>query len=373
MDRNHNFFEPPDPSGRLSDQLIPTAFDEVSLVRRAANCHDGDRIASQMDMDAVTEINDEYEFGSGNFKHGQAAATVVSAMVMPVVASPSLPSFHDMVARRSPAGQLKNMIIEFDVDLTDGDMVVSNSDGCGNYFYWGSRFDVLADITEPQLNERQSLHTGQGNDGISLLPRVLNGQRHTVSLRMLDSDHVSTHCFGDSTCDVETSIVGDGGRVEAEMELRNVTMQSLDRGAQPSDVCAVEDAMINGLATTTVVEDNVVISSVAAKRKVVEAPSSLPSGKHIAERVVDESSKKILQEHNGKALYGPIRSATAKRVKRNSNISKPVARKDPKLKRQAESSPKSTVVADWAANLSSSLTKDGLAVDLRGPVDVSVK
>ncbi|KAK8680707.1 hypothetical protein V6N13_109647 [Hibiscus sabdariffa] len=352
MDRNHNFFEPPDPSGRLSDQLIPTAFDEVSLVRRAANCHDGDRIASQMDMDAVTEINDEYEFGSGNFKHGQAAATVVSAMVMPVVASPSLPSFHDMVARRSPAGQLKNMIIEFDVDLTDGDMVANRR-------------------RRPSVQRRVPNQTG--NDGISLLPRVLNGQRHTVSLRMLDSDHVSTHCFGDSTCDVETSIVGDGGRVEAEMELRNVTMQSLDRGAQPSDVCAVEDAMINGLATTTVVEDNVVISSVAAKRKVVEAPSSLPSGKHIAERVVDESSKKILQEHNGKALYGPIRSATAKRVKRNSNISKPVARKDPKLKRQAESSPKSTVVADWAANLSSSLTKDGLAVDLRGPVDVSVK
>ncbi|KAK8680706.1 hypothetical protein V6N13_109646 [Hibiscus sabdariffa] len=352
MDRNHNFFEPPDPSGRLSDQLIPTAFDEVSLVRRAANCHDGDRIASQMDMDAVTEINDEYEFGSGNFKHGQAAATVVSAMVMPVVASPSLPSFHDMVARRSPAGQLKNMIIEFDVDLTDGDMVANRR-------------------RRPSVQRRVPNQTG--NDGISLLPRVLNGQRHTVSPRMLDSDHVSTHCFGDSTCDVETSIVGDGGRVEAEMELRNVTMQSLDRGAQPSDVCAVEDAMINGLATTTVVEDNVVISSVAAKRKVVEAPSSLPSGKHIAERVVDESSKKILQEHNGKALYGPIRSATAKRVKRNSNISKPVARKDPKLKRQAESSPKSTVVADWAANLSSSLTKDGLAVDLRGPVDVSVK
>ncbi|KAK8631563.1 hypothetical protein V6N13_028346 [Hibiscus sabdariffa] len=268
-------------------------------------------------MDVVTEISDETMFGCGNVEHGQAVATVVSAMATPVVASPSLPSFRDMVARQSPAGQRVNMISEFDVDLTDDDVVISNSVSFPEICFsdrthseldakqnkslvvanrrrhhavqrrapnqlgltvasnGGSRFDVLADVTEPQHNERKLMPTSQGNVGITLLPRVSNGLRHAVSPRTLGPNHASMHRIGDSARDVGPSFARDGGRVEAGMELRNVTMQDMDGGAQPSDGCAVVDAMVNGLAITTVVEDNIVIPSVAAKGKVVAAPSSL--------------------------------------------------------------------------------------------------
>ncbi|KAK8533974.1 hypothetical protein V6N12_047376 [Hibiscus sabdariffa] len=240
-----------------------------------------------MDMDVVTEISDETMFGCGNVEHGQAVATVVSAMATPVVASPSLPSFRDMVARQSPAGQRVNMISEFDVDLTDDDVVANrrrhhavqrrapNQLGLTVASNGGSRFDVLADVTEPQHNERKLMPTSQGNVGITLLPRVSNGLRHAVSPRTLGPNHASMHRIGDSARDVGPSFARDGGRVEAGMELRNVTMQDMDGGAQPSDGCAVVDAMVNGLAITTVVEDNIVIPSVAAKGKVVAAPSSL--------------------------------------------------------------------------------------------------
>ncbi|KAK8564798.1 hypothetical protein V6N13_019949 [Hibiscus sabdariffa] len=114
------------------------------------------------------------------------------------------------------------------------------------------------------------------------------------------------------------------------------------------------------LVTESAFAEIVVVPVVAANGKVVAAPTSLPTGKHMAVRVIDESSKRVLQDHNGNAMYGPIRPTTAKGVKQNSNVAKHVARKDTKVKKRADVQSKQTVVADWASKLSSSLSKEGL-------------
>ncbi|KAK8637412.1 hypothetical protein V6N13_064831 [Hibiscus sabdariffa] len=101
-----------------------------------------------------------------------------------------------------------------------------------------------------------------------------------------------------------------------------------------------------------------IASKVAAKDTMVVVPSSLQSDKHVVVCVVEEGSKRALKENNGRSLYGPIRTASAKGVSRSSAVSVNLNRKNSKLKSN-DGSKQHVVVTDWAANLSTDLSKVG--------------
>ncbi|KAL4272250.1 hypothetical protein GQ457_13G012450 [Hibiscus cannabinus] len=96
-------------------------------------------------------------------------------------------------------------------------------------------------------------------------------------------------------------------------------------------------------------------SKVAAKDIVVVVPFSLQSDKHVASHIVDEGSKRVLKENNGRPLYGLICIASAKGVSHSSAAIVNLNKKNSKIKRNEGS--KQHVATDWAANLSADLSK----------------
>ncbi|KAK8497347.1 hypothetical protein V6N11_018767 [Hibiscus sabdariffa] len=59
------------------------------------------------------------------------------------------------------------------------------------------------------------------------------------------------------------------------------------------------------------------VSDVVAYDKVLVTPTSLMSGKHTRNRVIEEGLKRVLKDNNGKSTYGPIRKARTKGATRN--------------------------------------------------------
>ncbi|KAK8484283.1 hypothetical protein V6N13_100290 [Hibiscus sabdariffa] len=72
---------------------------------------------------------------------------------------------------------------------------------------------------------------------------------------------------------------------------------------------------------------------ITAKDMVVAAPTSLLIDKHKAIRVVEDGSKKILHDNNGRAMYRPIRKVYSKRTSRNVNLAAGMPWKNGKLKK----------------------------------------
>ncbi|KAK8652147.1 hypothetical protein V6N13_061169 [Hibiscus sabdariffa] len=128
-----------------------------------------------------------------------------------------------------------------------------------------------------------------------------------------------------------------------------------------------------------VVESNVVVGEtsvvIAAKDKVVTAPSLLKPEKHKAVRILEQNQPRVLKDQNGHQSYGSIRSAAAKGVPRSSAAVNNLPRKEGRVKKKAKLEGKRIAVADWALSLSRSLTKEGVSI-LKShgvPVDKSVE
>ncbi|KAK8656549.1 hypothetical protein V6N13_098496 [Hibiscus sabdariffa] len=231
-----------------------------------------------MDMDCATVVVDDPLMVNGNNVRSQAITDVDFVVATPVVVSLTLPSFRDMVVRQFANSQRVNMFGEFDVELAADDVQISNSGrrpsnqaGLAAALNGGSHFGVLGDIVKPQHHVTLPQHAD-----------TVNGQRVGDVTRGVMS-----------TTSIESDIVVPG------RALSSVNVQAIQEGSRPSDGHVMEKAVDIGLEKESVVVDSVQVPSLAAKGKVVTAPSSLQAGKHTAARVIDESSKRIFQEHNG--------------------------------------------------------------------------
>ncbi|KAL4317972.1 hypothetical protein GQ457_18G007610 [Hibiscus cannabinus] len=106
------------------------------------------------------------------------------------------------------------------------------------------------------------------------------------------------------------------------------------------------------------VEDELVRGrSIAAKEKVIYAPSSLNLDKHTALRVVDRVDRGALKETNGRPMHGPIRVSTSKSVNHKFSLSKGLSCKGSKLKKKDGNEMEQPTLQTWAVNFSNSLNK----------------
>ncbi|KAK8619572.1 hypothetical protein V6N13_135855 [Hibiscus sabdariffa] len=96
--------------------------------------------------------------------------------------------------------------------------------------------------------------------------------------------------------------------------------------------------------------------NIAAKDTVVVAPTSLLADKHKAIRVVEEGSKKILHDNNGRAMYGSIRKFYSKGASRNVNLAAGFPRKNGKPKKVDGTSQKPIEVSKLIKNVTSELS-----------------
>ncbi|KAK8671443.1 hypothetical protein V6N13_038039 [Hibiscus sabdariffa] len=367
-----------------------------------------------MDLDSAALLNADPMIVTRVEDKSQDASNSATAPATSL-ADPSLPSFRDMVVGRNSAGQQDSLISDLDVELSDEDVVISNTGvypeirfsdkihkvidaqltkslvglpvicfGCGKYGHleevcgtretsningaaihskvpsvdnrfgpWmqvvnrncrpevvrralnqndsnpayksGSRFGVLVDGVDQQGPMTIPTHGNSGTGNISHLHVVSNGLS-TSGLQVLVLAHTNANSNGAAVGGVEPSAPGEM-EIVAPMEGLNRENEQVMESTVPSCISHVEGNVVDYvLLSEPDAVETVVVPTVAAKGKVVAAPTSLPSGKHMVVQVIDESSKRVLQKHNGKAMYGRIRSTTAKGVKQNSNVAKPVAR-----------------------------------------------
>ncbi|KAK9019723.1 hypothetical protein V6N11_054233 [Hibiscus sabdariffa] len=239
-----------------------------------------------MDLDSAALLNADPMIVTRVEDKSQDASNSATAPATSL-ADPSLPSFRDMVVGRNSA--------------VDG-------------------VDQQGPMTIPT-------HGNSGTGNISHLHVVSNGLS-TSGLQVLVLAHTNANSNGAAVGGVEPSAPGEM-EIVAPMEGLNRENEQVMESTVPSCISHVEGNVVDYvLLSEPDAVETVVVPTVAAKGKVVAAPTSLPSGKHMVVQVIDESSKRVLQKHNGKAMYGRIRSTTAKGVKQNSNVAKPVARKD---------------------------------------------
>ncbi|KAK8686050.1 hypothetical protein V6N13_125077 [Hibiscus sabdariffa] len=76
--------------------------------------------------------------------------------------------------------------------------------------------------------------------------------------------------------------------------------------------------------------------------------------------VVKDSTSLVLNEHNGRPLYGPIPSTYAKGAKCNLIASKALLRKDSCSKKKDDSNRNQIEIVDWGVKLSNSLATEGV-------------
>ncbi|KAK8558869.1 hypothetical protein V6N12_042161 [Hibiscus sabdariffa] len=255
-----------------------------------------------MDMDCATVVVDDPLMVNGNNVRSQAITDVDFVVATPVVVSLTLPSFRDMVVRQFANSQRVNMFGEFDVELAADDVQISNSGVYPEIRFSDRVHKELNAMLAKYLVRRPSNQAGlaaalNGGSHFGVLGDIVKPQHHVTLPQHADT--VNGQRVGDvtrgvmSTTSIESDIVVPG------RALSSVNVQAIQEGSRPSDGHVMEKAVDIGLEKESVVVDSVQVPSLAAKGKVVTAPSSLQAGKHTAARVIDESSKRIFQEHNG--------------------------------------------------------------------------
>ncbi|KAK8985900.1 hypothetical protein V6N11_037622 [Hibiscus sabdariffa] len=148
---------------------------------------------------------------------------------------------------------------------------------------------------------------------------------------------------------------------------------------RPTGECTEGIGFVSILVVVAGQDEGGMKRAIAAKGKVVLASSSIKSGKHTAIQVVEENdnSSCILKDNNSRAMYGPIRLATARGTKRTSVAAKPLPQKDVFGKKRGEQSRNPIVVNDWASNLSRSFTAEdkaaasGTSMDTKSPISIA--
>ncbi|KAK8639276.1 hypothetical protein V6N13_137664 [Hibiscus sabdariffa] len=283
---NPTFSQPPDPSGRSLNQLNPRVSSDGVM---------GEVCGTRLDASSKGPLNQRKEPAEDD-RFG--------------------PWMQVVNRRRCPGVQHRP----------------SNQAGLTVELNGGSHFGVLEDMVEPQLLVSLPQQVDTGTAGTAIVTKVPTGLDSVSTSRPLGTDQINGQQAGVVARGVMSTTTVESVIVVPRRALSPVNVQAMHEGSRPSDGHVTEEVVDMGLTTKPVVVNSVQVPSVAAKGKVFTAPSSLQASKHTTVRVIDESSKRILQEHNGKARYGPIRSASVKGAKRISNVSKPVARKDTKVK-----------------------------------------
>ncbi|KAK8701579.1 hypothetical protein V6N13_019966 [Hibiscus sabdariffa] len=302
-----------------------------------------------MDLDSTEVMNSDPMIIASFDNHGPCDSKAVTTPFVPLEVAPSvLFFFRDMVMGCTSGGQRESFTSDFDVDLSDDDVVISNS-GVYPEIQFSDRIHKEAcggrEVSNPENTTSISKEPSEDNrfgpwmqvanrrrrTGVSLRASIQNGLVHAsnngsrfgILVDVVDQQALANARNGERNGgDTADNVMPRDLRGMEDMESREGSRHDKDLG---SEVTAPQtNAHVEGnegdseVAVASVAADNVVISSVAAKGKIVAAPSSLPT------------------ENNGKAMYGPIRSTTTRGVKWASIMAKPVVCKDPKAKKRDE-------------------------------------
>ncbi|KAK8564821.1 hypothetical protein V6N12_058403 [Hibiscus sabdariffa] len=268
---NPNSATPPVPSGRPSD-LTPTL---------------------GLNVEATEVMNSDPMIIASFDNHGPCDSKAVTTPFVPLEVAPSvLFFFRDMVMGCTSGGQRESFTSDFDVDLSDDDVVISNS-GVYPEIQFSDRIHKVANRRRRTgVSLRASIQNG-------LVHASNNGSRFGILVDVVDQQALANARNGERNGgDTADNVMPRDLRGMEDMESREGSRHDKDLG---SEVTAPQtNAHVEGnegdseVAVASVAADNVVISSVAAKGKIVAAPSSLPTGKHTTVRVIDESSKRVL-------------------------------------------------------------------------------
>ncbi|KAK8530869.1 hypothetical protein V6N12_013369 [Hibiscus sabdariffa] len=207
------------------------------------------------------------------------------------------PSFRDMIAGNFLSERKDNFISDLDVDLLDEDVIVNNygvfSEICSD---GGSRFDVLnvEDSGHPQVQASVAQLVTSTDEQLSEHPGLPASSSHTVPEHM--TEVVVQHQLN--------------SRVSGEIVIEKPVV------AESNPVVGITSVVI------------------AAKDKVVNAPSSLKPETHKAVCILEENQPRVLKDHNGCQSYGPIRLTAAKGVRRSSAAVKNLPQKEGRVKKK---------------------------------------
>ncbi|KAK8560223.1 hypothetical protein V6N12_013023 [Hibiscus sabdariffa] len=278
------------------------------------------------------------------------------------------PSFRDMAAGNCLYERKDNFISDLDMDLVDEEAIVNNS-GVFPKIRFSNRVHQQIDV---KLSK-------------------------SLIVRLLGRD--SEYSCGDKGSRFDVLNVEDSGNPQVQAPVAQLVTSTDEQlsehpGLPASSSHIVPDHMtkvvvqhqlnsrVSGeivIEKPVVVESNVVVGEtsvvIAAKDKVVTAPSLLKPEKHKAVRILEQNQPRVLKDQNGHQSYGSIRSAAAKGVPRSSAAVNNLPRKEGRVKKKAKLEGKRIAVADWALSLSRSLTKEGVSI-LKShgvPVDKSVE
>ncbi|KAK8702386.1 hypothetical protein V6N13_020742 [Hibiscus sabdariffa] len=319
------------------------------------------------------------------------------------------PSFRDMVIGKTTAEQRDNFISTLDVELLDED--VMEACGVGNlnpsngverrqnkppvddrFGPWmqvvnrrrrsymvrkavipddqamkrGSRFEVLnvddGENHQVQVSARPSVintESPKGNTGSNVSrmhsnmqrDMVDDGENHQVQIPI--RPRVTTAEFHAKPSNVNTD------------SNVNPLLSNLQRGIEDESHGQLSGGISRDSEVNTTVAAGLSLSTrddsvaIAAKDKVISAPTTLKPDKHKAVKIVEESQSRVLKEQNGRQYYGPIRSAAAKGGRRGSATVKSLPRKEGRFKKKTELDGERTIVTEWASSLSRTLSKEG--------------
>ncbi|KAK8480095.1 hypothetical protein V6N11_080062 [Hibiscus sabdariffa] len=278
-------------------------------------------------------------------------------------------SFRDMVTGRSAMTQQDNAISALDVELQADDVQIKRDEyeglpvicfGCGKYDHPNEscgtsgadlHIEKTARSSEPLVDDRFDPWMQ-----VSSRKRMLNVMRrgvHAESSGTVMKSRLWLLVGGLKTTVAEPSMLPVVAAAGSEWREQGRVLKGAGQPELVGEVAtlAVVDA-IPQMQTTEIAPRPLV----AAMRQVVTVTSQLQSNKHVAVRVIEEGSYNDLSDHNSLPVYGPIHSTYDKGVKRNSTTSKISPRKGARSKKKDDMSRSPTVVAEWVAHLSDSLS-----------------
>ncbi|KAK8565658.1 hypothetical protein V6N12_059213 [Hibiscus sabdariffa] len=230
----------------------------------------------------------------------------------------------------------------------------------------GSRFEVLnvddGENHQVQVSARPSVintESPKGNTGSNVSrmhsnmqrDMVDDGENHQVQIPI--RPRVTTAEFHAKPSNVNTD------------SNVNPLLSNLQRGIEDESHGQLSGGISRDSEVNTTVAAGLSLSTrddsvaIAAKDKVISAPTTLKPDKHKAVKIVEESQSRVLKEQNGRQYYGPIRSAAAKGGRRGSATVKSLPRKEGRFKKKTELDGERTIVTEWASSLSRTLSKEG--------------
>ncbi|KAK8606520.1 hypothetical protein V6N13_030801 [Hibiscus sabdariffa] len=256
------------------------------------------------------------------------------------------PSFRDMIAGNFLSERKDNFISDLDVDLLDEDVIVNN---------YGVFSEIcFSDRVHQQIYAKKYGHTkdacGSGNSAANAGVRHRPSQpsvedRFRPWMQVVNRRRRPSMAHKVVIPDTQASVAQLVTSTDEQLsEHPGLPASSSHTVPEHMTEVVVQHQLNSRVSGEIVIEKPVVAESnpvvgitsvvIAAKDKVVNAPSSLKPETHKAVCILEENQPRVLKDHNGCQSYGPIRLTAAKGVRRSSAAVKNLPQKEGRVKKK---------------------------------------